>query len=92
MELAKTLARPGSLFLEHLSKAKNFSNEGYGSVTRVYVVCDEDLIIPVEFQRCMMKNEVPKDVVEIKGANHMPMFSKLEELCHCLLEIACKYA
>ncbi len=91
-ELAKTLVRPGSLFTEDLSKAKNFSNEGYGSIPRVYVVCDEDLTIPVEFQRWMIENNVPKDVMEIKGADHMPMFSKLEELCHCLLEIASKYA
>ncbi len=91
LELAKTLARPGSLFLEHLSEAKNFSNEGYGSVPRVYIVCNEDLAIPVEFQQWMIKNEVPKDVMEIKGADHMAMFSKLEQLCHYLLEIARNY-
>ncbi|XP_023926568.2 salicylic acid-binding protein 2 [Quercus suber] len=91
-ELATTLARPGSLFLDDLSKAKNFSNEGYGSVPQVYVVCDQDLGIPVEFQRWMIKNGVPKDVMEINGADHMAMLSKPDELCHCLLETAHKYA
>ncbi|XP_030975527.1 salicylic acid-binding protein 2-like [Quercus lobata] len=91
-ELAMTLARPGSLFLDDLSKAKNFSNEGYGSVPQVYVVCDQDLGIPVEFQRWMIKNGVPKEVMEINGADHMAMLSKPDELCHCLLETAHKYA
>lgn len=91
-ELAMTLARPGSLFLDDLSKAKNFSNEGYGSVPQVYVVCDQDLGIPLEFQRWMIKNGVPKDVMEINGADHMAMLSKPDELCHCLLETAHKYA
>jgi hypothetical protein len=90
--LAKTLARPGSLFREDLSRAKNFSNEGYGSVLRVYVVCDEDLGISEEFQRWMIENSGAKDVMEIKGADHMSMLSKPQELCHCLLEIARKYA
>ncbi|KAE7999819.1 hypothetical protein FH972_004214 [Carpinus fangiana] len=91
-ELAKTLVRPASLFREDLSKAKNFSNEGYGSVLRVYVVCDEDLGISEEFQRWMIENSGTKDVMEIKGADHMPMLSKPQELCHCLLEIARTYA
>nr|QNR54842.1 salicylic acid binding protein 2 [Betula medwediewii] len=92
LELAKTLIRPSSLFRENLSKAKNFSNEGYGSVQRVFVVCDEDLGIPLEFQRWMIENGGVKDVMEIKGADHMAMFSKPQELCHRLLEIARKYA
>ncbi|KAE7999817.1 hypothetical protein FH972_004212 [Carpinus fangiana] len=91
-ELAKTLVRPASLFREDLSKTKNFSNEGYGSVLRVYVVCDEDLAMSEEFQRWMIENSGAKDVMEIKGADHMPMLSKPQELCHCLLEIARKYA
>ncbi|XWS33666.1 hypothetical protein CRYUN_Cryun22dG0102200 [Craigia yunnanensis] len=92
LELAKTLVRPGSLFQQELSKAKNFSDVGYGSVTRVFVVCDEDKAINLEIQRWMIQNNPPKDVVEIKGADHMAMFSKTKQLCHSLLEIANKYA
>uniref|UniRef100_A0A7N2M0Y2 Salicylic acid-binding protein 2 n=1 Tax=Quercus lobata TaxID=97700 RepID=A0A7N2M0Y2_QUELO len=91
-ELTETLARPGSLFLDDLSKAKNFSNDGCGSVPRVYVGCDQDLVITVEFQQWLIKNGVPEDVMEIKGADNMPMFSKSDELCRCLLEIAHRYA
>ncbi|EOX91299.1 Methyl esterase 6, putative [Theobroma cacao] len=92
LELAKALIRPGSLFTEDLSKAKNFSDEGFGTVTRVYVVCNEDNVMVEEFQRWTIQNNPPKDVLEIKSADHMPMFSKTQEVCDCLLEIANKYA
>lgn len=92
LELAKTLQRPGSLFLEDLAKAKNFSNDRFGSVPRVYVVCDEDMGIPVEFQQWMIENGGVSDVVEIRGADHMPMLSKPQELRDTLVKIAAKYA
>ena len=72
--------RPGSLFLEDLAHANNFSNEGFGSVTRVFVVCNEDYTIPEEYQRWMIENSGGvKEVKEIKGADHMAMFSKPRE-------------
>ncbi|KAF8377492.1 hypothetical protein HHK36_030872 [Tetracentron sinense] len=37
--LATMLIRPGSFFLEDLTKAEMFSKEGYGSVARVFIVC-----------------------------------------------------
>ena len=91
------MVRPGSLFLDDLSKANNFSTTGYGSVKRVYVICDEDLAIPVEFQRWMIENSAlengaVEEVMEIEGADHMVMFSKPQELFHCLSEIAHKHA
>ncbi|GMN29903.1 hypothetical protein TIFTF001_002609 [Ficus carica] len=92
LELAKTLARPGSLFLEDLAEANKFSNDRFGSVPRVYVVCDEDLGIPVEFQRWMIENSGVSDVVKIRGADHMPMLSKPQQLCDSLVKIAAKYA
>ncbi|KAJ6288587.1 hypothetical protein OIU76_024551 [Salix suchowensis] len=92
LEQARTLIRPGSLFLYDLSRADNFSAKGYGSVKRVYVICDEDLAIPVEFQRWMIENSGADEVMEIKGADHMVMFSKPRELSQCLSEIAKKHA
>ncbi|GLU13633.1 hypothetical protein SLE2022_302580 [Rubroshorea leprosula] len=92
LELAKTLVRPGSLFQQDLSKAKKFSNEGYGSVTRVFVVCDEDRTINIKFQSWMIENNPPKDVLEVRGADHMAMLSKPHEVFNRLLEIANKYA
>ncbi|KAA8535613.1 hypothetical protein F0562_030616 [Nyssa sinensis] len=91
LELAMALIRPSSFFLEDLSKKNNFSNEGYGSVTRVYVECSEDEGIPGEFTHWMLENYPVKEVKEIKGADHMAMFSKPHELCDCLLEIAHKH-
>lgn len=92
LELAKSLARPGSTFVEDLSKMKNFSEEGYGSVTRVFVACTEDSAIYEKTQRWMIENYPPMDLFEIKGSGHMAMFSKTQELCDCLVEIANKYA
>ncbi|KAJ9177201.1 hypothetical protein P3X46_012440 [Hevea brasiliensis] len=79
LELAKTLVRPSSLFLHDLSNAKNFSNEGYGSVSRVY------------FQQWMISNYTVEEVIKIEGSDHMPMFCKPKELCDRLCEIAQKY-
>lgn len=92
LELAKIVGRPGSPYQQDLSKARNFSDEGYGSVTRVFIVCDEDKAMTLEHQRWMIENNPPKDVWEIKGSDHMPMFSMTKQLCVSLLEIANKYA
>ncbi|XP_048232268.1 methylesterase 1 isoform X2 [Ricinus communis] len=74
------------------TEAKNYSTEGYGSVTRVYVLCDEDKAITEEFQNWMITNYPAQEVIKIEGADHMPMFSKPKELCHYLSMIAQKYA
>lgn len=92
LTLATLLVRPGSLFIEDLLKADKFTDKGLGSVPRVYIVCDEDKTIPVEFQRWMIENYPVTEVKEIVGADHMPMFSKPDELSKCLVEIAHKYA
>ncbi|KAE9448938.1 hypothetical protein C3L33_19164, partial [Rhododendron williamsianum] len=86
--LAPLMVRPGSLFIEDLHKIKKFTDEGFGSVTRVYVVCEQDKCIPPEFQRWMIENNPVKEVKVIEEADHMPMFSAPEKLCKCLLEIA----
>ncbi|KAM7250058.1 hypothetical protein ACFE04_021941 [Oxalis oulophora] len=89
LELAKALIRPGSLFIHDLSTSNiiNFSNEGYGSVKRVYIVCNEDLCIPKEFQLWMIENSPVEQVFEIKDVDHMPMLCKPQQLCDFLLEI-----
>ncbi|XVF61888.1 hypothetical protein PTKIN_Ptkin08bG0170600 [Pterospermum kingtungense] len=91
LELAKALIRPGSLFVNDLSKSDKFSNERYGSVPKVYVVCNKDEGIPETFQRWMIENFEVNDVMEIKDADHMAMFSKPQELFNCLSDIAKKY-
>ncbi|GAB4847029.1 Salicylic acid-binding protein 2 [Ancistrocladus abbreviatus] len=86
-KLGMMLKRPSSLFLDDLSKAKKFSNEGYGVVRRVYIVCSEDKGIPETFQRWMIDNAEVKEVRELKGADHMPMFCMPQKLGKCLLGI-----
>ncbi|KAL7101280.1 hypothetical protein ACP275_08G045100 [Erythranthe tilingii] len=89
--LAKMLLKPGSLFLEDLSKKSAFSKEGFGSVERAYVVCTQDKAIPVNFQRWQIETNGVAIVKEIENADHMAMLSTPQQLCQCLLEIANNY-
>ncbi|KAL0741824.1 hypothetical protein Bca4012_083337 [Brassica carinata] len=93
LELAKLLVRENpALSTDNLSGTKPFTEQGYGSVPRVYIICGEDNQIPEESQRLMISNFPPNEVIEIKGADHMAMFSKSQELSTCLLDIADKHA
>ncbi|KAL1221529.1 Methylesterase 4 [Cardamine amara subsp. amara] len=92
LELAKMLVRENpALATNNIGGTKPFSEERYGSVTRIYIICGEDNFVRQEYQRLIINNFRPKQVMEIKDADHMPMFSKPQELCACLLEIADKY-
>nr|GEV99911.1 salicylic acid-binding protein 2-like [Tanacetum cinerariifolium] len=76
---------------EDLSNAKQFTEEGYGSVRRVFVLCDEDETIKEDFQRWMIDNSPVVEVKELKGVDHMPMFCDPKQLTVCLLDITLKY-
>ncbi|GKF48365.1 salicylic acid-binding protein 2-like protein [Tanacetum coccineum] len=91
-ELGKILIRPGSSFLKDLSNAKQFTEEGYGSVRRVFVLCDEDETIKEDFQRWMIDNSPVVEVKELKGVDHMPMLCDPKQLTVCLLDIALRYS
>ncbi|XP_022858345.1 salicylic acid-binding protein 2-like isoform X2 [Olea europaea var. sylvestris] len=88
LNLAKTLVRPTSLFLDELSNSSPLSNEGYGSVKRAFIICASDKGIPKEFQLWLIKNFETPIVKEIKDADHMAMISSPHKLCQYLLEIA----
>ncbi|KAL8473630.1 hypothetical protein ACS0TY_030465 [Phlomoides rotata] len=90
--LGKLSVRPGSLFMEDLSTMEKFSDEKFGSVPRVYVIAAEDKTIPPEFQRWQIENNPVAEVKELKGADHMPMFTQPDALAKCLADIAEKYA
>ncbi|VVB08802.1 unnamed protein product [Arabis nemorensis] len=92
IELGLRLKRPGSLFVNDLSKRNNFSEEGYGSVRRAYIVCKEDKTIPEEHQQRMVDNYPANLVIEMEETDHMPMFSRPQLLSNHLLEIADKFA
>ncbi|KAJ4965861.1 hypothetical protein NE237_017710 [Protea cynaroides] len=79
LALAEMLMRFGSMFHDDLSNAKAFSEVGYGSVNRVYILCNKDLTIREDFQRWMIENNPVKEVMEIEDADHMPMMSKPNE-------------
>ncbi|KAJ0692472.1 putative alpha/beta hydrolase-1 [Helianthus annuus] len=91
-ELGKTLMRPSSLFVKDLRNAERFTKRGFGSVRRVYVVCDEDNAIKEGFQRWMSDNNPVDEVKELKHVDHMPMLCDPKQLSVCLLDLAVQYA
>ncbi|KAJ0233275.1 hypothetical protein HA466_0284790 [Hirschfeldia incana] len=92
LELAKMLVRANPLVTNNLAGTRSFSEEGYGSITRVYIMSGESNIVFEGYQRWMIRNFPPKEVMEIKDADQMPMISRPHEVCALILEIACKYA
>ncbi|CAK7339428.1 unnamed protein product [Dovyalis caffra] len=91
LTLLKLLNRPGSTFSESLSKANKFTNDRYGSVPRVYIVCTEDLLLTPSLQRSMIEQNKVKEVMDIP-ADHMAVLSKPKELSQCILELARQHA
>ncbi|KAI4386708.1 hypothetical protein MLD38_004617 [Melastoma candidum] len=92
LELAKILARPSSLFREDLCETEKYSVHGFGACKKAYIVCKEDQAIGEAYQRWMIENTGVEYVVEIPGADHMAMLSKVQQLSECLLQIAATYA
>ncbi|KQK11395.1 probable esterase PIR7A [Brachypodium distachyon] len=94
LTLAKTLVRPSRQFVDDavMDDEEFLMAEGYGAVSRVYVVAEDDASWSAEFQRRMASWSPGTEVRGIEGADHMPMFSKPKELCDLLVEIADKYA
>lgn len=86
--LATMLVRPGNLFLDHLTKEVMITEENFGSLSRVYIVCKEDKSMTEDFQRWMIGRSSGTEVKEIEGADHMVMLSKSKELYNLLLDIA----
>ncbi|KAF5195021.1 Methylesterase [Thalictrum thalictroides] len=93
--LAQLLVRPAKLFIEDLMNDTLLTKDKYGSVKRVFVVCDEDEVMDEDFQKWIIKNSsnhVPVEEVKvIKGADHMVMFSKPHELSLYLQEITKRF-
>ncbi|KAJ6740249.1 hypothetical protein OIU79_000393 [Salix purpurea] len=64
------------------------TKEKYGSVRRIYIVCDEE---NDPKQTWMIENNPVDEVMVISDSDHMAMFSKPQELCSCLLDIGDRY-
>ncbi|XP_030467244.1 polyneuridine-aldehyde esterase-like [Syzygium oleosum] len=76
LELAKKLPTPARMFLmEDLANESLLTEERFGSVERVFVMCGEDKANEVEFQRRMMDRSPPKAVKLIGEADHMAVLS-----------------
>ncbi|KAJ0039484.1 hypothetical protein Pint_28132 [Pistacia integerrima] len=91
IELAKMLVRPCGTFFIDLAKECPITEAKYGSINRIFVVCHDDGVMKEGFQRWVIENSPPKEVIVINKADDMVMLSKPQELCQCLHEIVQKY-
>lgn len=84
--LANLLMRPSPTFVDSSADYDELlvTKERYGSVHRVYVVCDQE---NDAVQRLMFENNPPDELKVISCSDHMVMFSKPHDLCSCLMEI-----
>ncbi|XP_062075634.1 methyl jasmonate esterase 1-like [Humulus lupulus] len=92
--LALSLLRAYPLFNneELVNKEVKLTKERYGTVKRVFIVCDQDLALEESFQRWMIERNPPHEVKVINGTDHMVMFTKPLKLFTHLGEIAEKYS
>ncbi|KAJ9540667.1 hypothetical protein OSB04_027173 [Centaurea solstitialis] len=91
LALATILVRPGGFFLEDMNKESLVTQKKYGSIPRIYIVCEGDEIMNEEFQRFIVNDSPPDEVKSIPGAGHMVMLSKSQDLSRYLQEIAERY-
>lgn len=84
------LVRPGRLFMEEMMECV-LTEERYGSVKRVFVVCEDDQVMGVDFQRFMIGDSPPDEVKVMAGAHHMAMLTQPMLLTVYLDEVAAKY-
>ncbi|XP_050205316.1 methyl jasmonate esterase 1-like [Mercurialis annua] len=87
LALATFLVRPVPVFRNKQTEI-HFTKENYGSVRRIFVVCDEE---NAEEQIWMVENNPPDEWKIISGSDHMVMFSKTQEFYSYLIEIGQKY-
>ncbi|POO02718.1 Methyl esterase [Trema orientale] len=91
LELGKMMLRPSGLFLEDLAKESLLTEEKFGTVKRVFVVCEKDGLFDEDFQRWLIENSQTKEVELILGADHMVMLSKPQEFFLSLQKIVQKH-
>lgn len=92
VELGKLLVKRDKMFNEDLSKEGLLTQERFGKVDRVYVVCEEDELLKKDFQQWIIERSPPSLVISIPKADHMSMLSTPQQLSLSLLEIAERYS
>ncbi|RDY10996.1 Methylesterase 3, partial [Mucuna pruriens] len=93
LTLALSLLRPTCIYADEelLKENTKLTRDNYGTVAKVYIVCEQDKVLKHDFQLSMIERNPPNDVKVIVGADHMPMFSKPQELFSHLQDIANTY-
>lgn len=91
LTLALSLARPVPLYDDEGVASSGLTKGNYGSVLRVYILCDQDKVFSEDIQRWMIEMNPPAEVKVISGSDHMPMSSSPKEFLVCLEEIAKKF-
>ncbi|XP_022762129.1 salicylic acid-binding protein 2-like [Durio zibethinus] len=90
--LASMLMRPLRLYsVEDMSRELVLSKKKYGSVNRVFIISEKDMVSKEDLVQWMIQKNPPHQVEEIKGSDHMVMMSKPIQLCNLLVCIALKY-
>ncbi|CAN1829343.1 Methyl jasmonate esterase 1 [Linum perenne] len=93
LELGLVCVRPTPVFdQEQAAKDTRVTKERYGTIPRVFVLCDADHPHKGPFQWWQVKNNPPNEYVEIEGSDHMVMFSKPGPLSEYLIKVGQKYA
>ncbi|KAJ4953222.1 hypothetical protein NE237_030054 [Protea cynaroides] len=73
LTLATKLVRPiGFYGIVDMMKETAVSEEKYGSVKRVFILCDEDGLMKI-LMSWIIENSPPNEVVKIPGSDHMAM-------------------
>ncbi|KAK6159400.1 hypothetical protein DH2020_006714 [Rehmannia glutinosa] len=91
--LATMLVRPIYLYTEQdMSRELVLTCNKYGSVSRVYIMTDEDKVSNKELQKWMIRQNPPDEVKVVTGSDHMVMMSRPIELFDVLFCIARKYS
>ncbi|AES94788.1 putative 3-oxolaurate decarboxylase [Medicago truncatula] len=93
LSLAMSLIRPVRSFADQelLGEKTSVTQNNYGTVAKVYIVCQQDKVLEHDFQLSMIERNPANDVKVIVDADHMAMFSKPKELFAYLQEIAGAY-
>lgn len=85
------LVRPASCFLDDANEMMQLTEERFGSVSRVFIVCKKDKSTSEAFQLWVIQRSPGTEVKEIEAADHMVMLSRPRELFSLLVEIAVEH-
>ncbi|KAK3035947.1 hypothetical protein RJ639_031370 [Escallonia herrerae] len=64
------------------------SRANFGSIPRFYIKTEEDFAISLSHQEAMIKSSSPQRVLQLKGSDHSPFFSRPQALHRLLVELS----